>query len=37
MKIFTDEEMGALLPTAQPYSVVILKRPEVRRRAAQYS
>ncbi|OBH80139.1 hypothetical protein A5682_16240 [Mycobacterium mantenii] len=26
MKIFTDEEMGALLPTAKPYSVVILKR-----------
>ena len=26
MKIFTDEEMGALLPTARPYSVVILKR-----------
>ncbi|MGB9303709.1 MAG: hypothetical protein WCB92_08530 [Mycobacterium sp.] len=26
MKIFTDEEMGQLLPTAQPYSVVILTR-----------
>ncbi|OBB78962.1 hypothetical protein A5760_21455 [Mycobacterium colombiense] len=26
MKIFTDEEMGALLPTAQPYSVVILEK-----------
>ena len=26
MKTFTDEEMGQLLPTAKPYSVVILKR-----------
>jgi hypothetical protein len=26
MKTFTDEEMGALLPTAREYSVVILKR-----------
>ncbi len=26
MKTFTDEEMRQLLPTAQPYSVVILKR-----------
>ena len=26
MKIFTDEEMGQLLPTAKPYSVVILKK-----------
>ena len=26
MKIFTDEEMGPLLPTAKPYSVVILKK-----------
>ena len=26
MKTFTDEEMGRLLPTAKPYSVVILKR-----------
>jgi hypothetical protein len=26
MKTFTDEEMGQLLPTAKPYSVVILKQ-----------
>ena len=26
MKTFTDEEMGQLLPTAKPYSVVILRR-----------
>ena len=26
MRTFTDEEMGQLLPTAKPYSVVILKR-----------
>jgi hypothetical protein len=26
VKTFTDEEMGRLLPTAKPYSVVILKR-----------
>ena len=26
MKTFTDEEMGRLLSTAKPYSVVILKR-----------
>ena len=26
MKIFTDEEMGRLLPTAKPYSVVILRK-----------
>lgn len=26
MKTFTDEEMGELLPTAKPYSVVILRR-----------
>ena len=26
MKSFTDEEMGQLLPTAKPYSVVILKQ-----------
>jgi hypothetical protein len=26
MKTFTDEEMGRLLPTTRPYSVVILKR-----------
>ena len=26
MKTFTDEEMGRLLPTAKPYSVVILKK-----------
>jgi hypothetical protein len=26
VKTFTDEEMGALLPTAKEYSVVILKR-----------
>src|SRR5438270_9081503 len=26
MKSFTDEEMGALLPNAKDYSVVILKR-----------
>ncbi|EUA38223.1 hypothetical protein I549_2759 [Mycobacterium avium subsp. avium 2285 (R)] len=26
MKVFTDEEMGRLLTTAKPYSVVILKR-----------
>ena len=26
MKTFTDEEMGRLLPTAKPYSVVILRR-----------
>src|SRR6516165_7935270 len=26
MKTFTDEEMGELLPTAKPYSVVILKK-----------
>jgi hypothetical protein len=26
MKTFTDDEMNALLPTAKPYSVMILKR-----------
>src|ERR1700745_1577555 len=26
LKTFTDEEMGQLLPTAKPYSVVILKK-----------
>lgn len=26
MKTFTDEEMGRLLPTAKPYSVVILTK-----------
>jgi len=26
VKTFTDEEMNALLPTAKPYSVMILKR-----------
>lgn len=26
MRTFTDEEMGRLLPTAKPYSVVILTR-----------
>ncbi|MDR3654602.1 MAG: hypothetical protein ACLQIK_03740 [Mycobacterium sp.] len=26
MKTFTDEEMGELLPTAKPYTVVILKK-----------
>jgi hypothetical protein len=26
MKKFTDEEMGQLLPSAQPYSVVILRQ-----------
>jgi hypothetical protein len=26
MKTFTDEEMGQLLPTAKPYSVVILTK-----------
>ena len=26
MKTFTDEEMGQLLPTAKPYSVVILRQ-----------
>ncbi len=26
MKTFTDDEMGQLLPSAKPYSVVLLKR-----------
>jgi hypothetical protein len=26
MKVFTDEEMNALLPTARPYSVMILRQ-----------
>jgi hypothetical protein len=26
LKTFTDEEMGQLLPTAKPYTVVILKK-----------
>ena len=26
LKTFTDEEMGQLLPTAEPYSAVILKK-----------